>query len=478
MLLDFKVKFKSPVFKNSFWGVVSNVLQNLFLSVFFIMIARKYSTSDFANYIIANTLYSFVLGFSTLGLGYWFIREFINTDNKRLLLDKFFKMQLYVGILFYIFSVAISYALYDSYLIRSLSLIIGINIIFDNIIYVIKYLNIAELQQKKSFMLTGLEAFLKFIVGCMLFFTHIPIVILSVILISLRLLTLNLFIRYGSSNSISLREIIAVKISMKEMRSIVAQNWSFVVIGSLAVLNWRIGNIFVSKFLTLDDVANYEVSFKLLSIMYILPVIISSSIYPILLNAYKEGIEKMKALYAKTFIPFYIFGLFAYTLIYSYADYFIPILFGHKFENASQYCKEMFLVMLIFPTLLLQANVLITIKLEKLDMLCNVVNLIVNVSFCVIGLHYFKTLSVVNYSIFTAFLVFHLIQDVVLIKNKIISVKHVVSFYLISLIIIATYFYFSNLIPKEILFIIFWITFGIIISLIYFYKKRTLEITL
>ena len=101
MLLDFKVKFKSPVFKNSFWGVVSNVLQNLFLSVFFIMIARKYSTSDFANYIIANTLYSFVLGFSTLGLGYWFIREFINTDNKRLLLDKFFKMQLYVGILFF-----------------------------------------------------------------------------------------------------------------------------------------------------------------------------------------------------------------------------------------------------------------------------------------------------------------------------------------------------------------------------------------
>ncbi|MEI2749881.1 MAG: hypothetical protein V9E88_14115 [Ferruginibacter sp.] len=46
-----------------------------------------------------------------------------------------------------------------------------------------------------------------------------------------------------------------------------------------------------------------------LSIGYILPVIVSSTIYPMLLNAYKEGMDKMQNLYKKAFIPFSLYGL-------------------------------------------------------------------------------------------------------------------------------------------------------------------------
>ena len=57
-------KLNSKLFQNSAWGVIANILQNVLLSVFFIVIAREYSKSDFANYVIANTVYSFVVGFS------------------------------------------------------------------------------------------------------------------------------------------------------------------------------------------------------------------------------------------------------------------------------------------------------------------------------------------------------------------------------------------------------------------------------
>ena len=79
-------KLQSSLFKNSLWGVMSNIFQNILFSVFFIVVARRYTTEDFANYIIANTLYSFVVGFSSLGLGQWFIREMINTDDKHKLI--------------------------------------------------------------------------------------------------------------------------------------------------------------------------------------------------------------------------------------------------------------------------------------------------------------------------------------------------------------------------------------------------------
>ena len=205
-------KFKTKLFQNSAWGIISNILQNLLLSVFFIVIAREYTKEDFGSYIIANTLYGFILGFSALGLGYWFIRELINTDDRQGLINKFFKIQLFAGIVFYIVNVIMAYSLYESSLIRSLSILIGINIIFDNIIYVIKYINVADSEQRKTFVVLTVEAVLKFLVAGSLLLYPIPIIYLSLFLILLRLISLNLFIKYGSSNTINLRKIFSTKL--------------------------------------------------------------------------------------------------------------------------------------------------------------------------------------------------------------------------------------------------------------------------
>jgi O-antigen/teichoic acid export membrane protein len=473
-----KLKFGTALFKNSAWGIVANVLQNILLSVFFIVLARQYSTEDFAQYIIANTVYSFIVGFSTLGLGHWFIRELINTDDKSALIDKFFKMQLYVGVIFYVLNILMANMLYESPLVRSLSVIIGINVIFDNLIYVIKYINIANEQQRKSFTLLTIEALLKCIVAGSLLFYPIPILYLSVILIALRLITLNMFVRFGSSNLVSLQKIIKARVNWKEIRGIIVSNWSFIIIGSISVIYWRIGSILVSKKLTLEDVAHYEVSFKLLSMAYILPVIVSSSIYPILLKAYKEDLDKMKSIYHKAFIAFALYGLLAYTFIYAYADWLIPLLFGEKYLATPQFCKEMFLVMLVFPTVFLQANVLITLKLEKLDMVCNAASLVLNVLLCLIGFQFEQSLTVVNIAIFISFFAFHLIQDVVLVRKKIVSFRQVFLFYLISALIVLNFHYLCNKWNPYLLFFLFW---GIIIlcgGAWFFYKRKTINSSL
>ena len=210
--------FRSSVIRNSIWSVFSNIIQNLLRSIFFIVIARHYTTIDFGNYIIANTIYSFILGFSSLGMGHWFIREYVETKDKITISNQFFKMQLYLGILFYLVNIFISFILYDSVIIRSLSLIIGINIIFDNIIYVIKSLNIAEMDQKRSSFLLVIEAGLKFITALIVIFYPINIILLSLILIIIRFITLNLFIQYGTKNEIGLLKIISVKLNIIQFK--------------------------------------------------------------------------------------------------------------------------------------------------------------------------------------------------------------------------------------------------------------------
>ncbi len=472
LLNSVSAKFKTNLFKNSLWGVLSNIFQNILFSVFFIVLAREYSTHDFANYVIANTLYAFMGGFGSLGLGQWFIRELINTDKKSELIDKFFKIQLYIGFSIYAVNVCLAYALYDSQLIRSLSMLIGINIIFDNFIYVIKAVNVAQFEQKKTFVILTVEAVLKFLLACILFIYPIPILYLAGLLILLRLTTLNLFIRFGSSNTVNLRHIISVKVSLNELKQIIGTNWAFVIIGSVSIIYWTIGNILVSKILALRDVVNYEVSYKLFAMAEILPVIVSTSIYPLLLNAFKDGIRKMHAVYKKSFLVYWMYGLLAFTFIYSFADLVIPFLFGEKYVETPKYCKEMFLTILIFPTALLQANVLVTMKLEKLDMWCNTASLVVNLILCGIGFYYFKTLSVVNYAIFFSFLAFHIIQDIVLIIRKITTVGHVLTFYICSFCIVACYYFLAEQFSKEWLFFIFWGIIGAIVMAIFFILKK------
>ena len=460
-------KFNSELFKNSFWGIISNIIQNVFYSIFFIVIARKYSTQDFGVYIIANTLYGFVLAFSSLGLGQWFVRELLLVDNETTLISKFFKMQFLIGLIFYGVNVILSFTIYNNVIIRNLSLLIGVNVIFDNIIYVITYVNIAKLEQRRTSIIILIESVLKFLIACSIFYIHFSIISLALILILLRFVTLNLFLRIGSTGLLNIRDIIFSKVNFSEIKSIILTNWPFIVIGSISVLFWRIGNLFISKNLHLTEVAHFEISYKLFSLAQILPFIVSTSLFPILIKKIKNNLDLANTFFKKAFFLYTIYGLITYTFIYTFSDSLIPFLFGKKFLLTSHYSKEMFLTILVFPTALLQANYLVSIKKEKIDMQFNILSFLINVIICYFGFIYFKSISVVNYAIFISFIVFHIAQDIILYKQQITSKFHAVYFYLFNLVIVLTYQNLFLYYDKYLLFLAFWSFIGLFLLIYY-----------
>ncbi|HMG07523.1 MAG TPA: oligosaccharide flippase family protein, partial [Mucilaginibacter sp.] len=420
---------KNTLFKNSSWGIISQLSQTIFLSLFFVILARKYPTAIFAQYIVANALYQLVTAFSTMGLSQWFIREFIVSEDKEALISKFLKMQIYFGFIFYVINIGLAFLIYDEHFTRLLIILLGGNVVFDNLINAIKALNIANFEQKKTFIILSIESLLKFIAGCLLFIYPFSIISLSAILIGIRFLTLNLFLSFGSSNSINIKKLWKFKVTYHDVKSLILLNWAFVIIGGVSIINWRMSNIIISKVLTAFDVANYEISFKIFSIAQILPVVVSTSVFPLLVKHYSNSNKgDFLAFYKKVHIFYWLFGLLAYTFIYSFSSKLIPIAFGTTYLSNAEYTKQMFLTILVFPTALLQANVLITIKMEKQDMMLNIIALIVNLSMCLFGIFYIRSLSIVNYSIFVSFFVFHFLQDLILIRKKIISTRSVLTF--------------------------------------------------
>ncbi|WP_448701368.1 oligosaccharide flippase family protein [Mucilaginibacter sp. AW1-3] len=438
----------SSLIQNSVWGIAANVLQILFVCLFFAIVARKYSPNEFGSFLISTTVYQIVAAFSSMGLGQWFIRQYVLEDDKVGFISKFFKTQIGLGILFYFVNILLAYLIYPDPHIRLLCIILGTNIIFDNLINAIRTLNIAEGLQKKTAVILVIDGFFKLLVGCLLFIHPFSAAILSVWMIAVRILTLGLFIKLGSSNSITLKLLWLAKISYDDLKILIIKNWQFIVIGSISIVYWKIGNIIISKMLTLANVADYEIAFRIFSILQILPVIASATIYPQFIKYFNErDYAGLKKFYKNIFLFYTFFAITSYAFIYTFAPTIIPLSFGKSYPGAIVCLQQMFLTFLLLPTVLLQANLLVTIGLEKLDMWFNIISLVINVACCLVGLHYIKDLSVVNYAVFGSFLVFHVSQDIVLMRKKLLDVQHCLFFYSAILLTVWCCFYFGKSSP-------------------------------
>jgi len=431
---------RSNLMRNSFWGLAANVSQSVLMSLLYVILARKYTTADFSSFLIANSIYQFLATISNLGLGQWFTREIVGSANGESIVGKFLKLQLYSGAGFYFANCLLALLLYDNPEIRVLTMLMGINIVFDNLIYVIKCLNIARSAQNITFKIILADTVLKFLGILFLLFFPFSIMTLTLGLIGIRFLTLNLFLKYGSGGALDLKLLVSYKISLKEVTGIILANWPFLVIGSVSIVYWRIGNIIISKMLSLLDVAVYEISFRVFSVFQIFPVIVSASVFPHLVALHNSGeTAQFNAAYKRYFYSFLVYGVFVYTFIYSFSGQIIPFVFGQKYAAAPVFTREMFLTMLLFPTGVLQATVLIAMKLERTDMMINIISLIVSVALIFAGLSFIHSLTVVNISIFVSFLVFHICQDYVLVRRKILTIRSVLNFYLFTTALVVGY---------------------------------------
>ena len=469
---------KGRLIGNSFWAILSSLFQNIIFSLFFIVIARKFNSTDFSSYIVANTLYGMIMSFSSLGLSQWFIREIKNNDYDTLIISRFFTIQIIAGAFFYIINILLSFALYNSELIRNLSLLLGINIIFDNIIYVFKTINISRYEQKRSFVLTSIEAFIKLILAAFIIYVDINIFSVILLLVFFRIMTLYLFFRFGLSQRIGINTFWTSSLQLREIGFILKKNVYFIIIGSVSVVYWSTGSLLVSKILQLEQVADYEISFKLFSMAEIIPVMVSASVFPIFVEKSKSDPEERNIFFRKIFLAYTIYGLLAFTFVYSYGSLLIPILFGEKYIHTASFCIQMFWTIVIFPTALLQANLLVALHMEKTDMWLNVSSFALNFLIVFFGLTFFKNLSVVNYAIFISFLFFHISQDVILIRSGIHRQSDALLFYIFTLLLLLSYHFLSSFFSSIYFFLLFWLIFGLVVLVYYrgFIKPKSITV--
>jgi len=353
---------------------------------------------------------------------------------------RYFKIQLILGSLFYVLNVGAALLLYSGTTIYWLAVILGTNIIFDNLIGAIKSFNIAELNQKITFRILTMDGLLRVLIIVIVLAFPISITWVSVIFVASRLITSMYFIEIGLDRKISLRDILKLKVTISEIKKEVFATWRFALIGGIAIVFWRLGNILASKFLTIQDVADFEIAFKVYSILMIVPSLFIGLCYKYFVQLiYEKAMGSLKDFYYACNMLFLVYAVFSYIIIYSFSKELVVFTFGAEYVNAIAATREIVIAILIFPAILLQANVIVAMKSEQADLIFNISALLIQLLCCVLGFLYSKSLSTINYSIIISLFFFHLAQSIFLINKGILTWYSTMRYYLIIGSIVVAY---------------------------------------
>jgi O-antigen/teichoic acid export membrane protein len=313
-------------------------------------------------------------------------------------------------------------------------------------LYVTKHINVINNDQRKTFIITSTEAFMKLILAYYIWVYGASIIVIVFLLVLLRLITVVIFFQFGLPDNVFIRyRSILSSFSISQLIQTVYSNKYFILIGSISVFFWSYGNIIVSKLIGLRFVAHFEISYKLFTMAELIPLVFSASVFPVLNKKFNTDYNGLVIYFRKIFWLYAFYGILSFVFILIFADYFIPLLFGSGYHDTPKYCVQLFFTILLFPTSLLQANLIIAMGHERRDMLFNLFMLISHVVISLSLLYFFKDLTYLNLSIFLSFLVFHISQDIFLIKKKILLKYDIFLFYSV-IILLAFLFHFWQLV--------------------------------
>jgi O-antigen/teichoic acid export membrane protein len=193
--------------------------------------------------------------------------------------------------------------------------------------------------------------------------------------------------------------------------------------------------------LGIEFVPEFEISYKLFSMAELIPLVFSATLFPVLIKKINDRSEDLLNYYRLLFRLYLFYGFISFLFIYIFASDLLPFLFGRQYQSTAMYCKELFFTMLLFPTSLLQANLIIATGYEQLDMKFNFVLLFMLVLTSLYFLQIYHSLSALNVSIFISFLLFHILQDIHLFRKRYMKLSDILFFYLYLLIVV--YFFYT-----------------------------------
>ena len=330
--IDFKSDSFKKYFKNTSWLFVEKIVRILISFVVTIFVVRYLGPKDFGLLSYAISFYGLFSAISVLGLETITIRELVkNPDKRDDLLGSVFLLRLLGGVSTIIFIALTLYFSGESTNISILILIVSSSAIFHSF-SVVDYYFRAEVKAKYSVYVFLFAALIVAIVKIMLIFLEAQLIYFAIAFSVDFILATAGFLFVYRFNKLTLSR---WKFNKELAVSLLKDSWPLILSGLVVSVYMKVDQIMIKNMLNSEEVGFYAAAVKLSEAWYFIPVALTNSLFPAIVNAKKVSQEfynnRMQKLY--DILAWMAIAIAIPVSIFS-SD-IIRIIFGTEFQSAS-----------------------------------------------------------------------------------------------------------------------------------------------
>lgn len=331
-----KINFSSTGFKkylaNTGWMFFEKVLRILLAFVVSIFLARYLGPSDYGlfNYVLSFTgLFTILSSFGIEGI---LTRELVKSPDKAdELLGTCFWLRLIGSFLSVVLTVSAAILIEEPLSTLFLIIIISTGTFFQSITVVEQYFQ-SKVEAKKNVAAQSSSFFITSVLKIILILLEQPLVMIVFAHVSeFIFLSIGYFIIYCRTGN-KFKE---WSFSFYSAKKIIKDSWPLMLSGVVISVYMKIDQVMIKNMMTSTDVGYYAAAVKLSEAWYFIPMTISASLFPAIINAKSVGedfyLNRLQKLY--DLLAIIAIGIAIPFTIFS--DLIIKIVFGPSFMPAS-----------------------------------------------------------------------------------------------------------------------------------------------
>ena len=320
--------------KNVSYLFMARILATLFGSGSMVFLVRYLGPEKLGIYSFVITVLFILNSFSDLGIAMYLTKEIAQDGEKAQdLFSNHLSMQVAATLCALTLLCCAAYSA-NSTLVRNMLLLGGLGMFWNNCIYPFATILSAREDMKfnvVSALLGGFATFIITVCGillrCNLYYFLLLVIVPSFIsfVVALAFSKKYIKIRFTWNSNV--------------VMSIISNSWPFFALTATGLLYSRI-DLLMLKLMDSNQAAGlYNAAYKILFLLFAVPMSVRSAIYPMFSNYYKNSKDKLPFAVGKTIKYMLIISTLISALVFLHADYIVSLLFGDQFHQSSACLK-------------------------------------------------------------------------------------------------------------------------------------------
>ena len=329
--IELSVGFKK-YFLNTGWLLFNNVFEMIIALFVGIYVARYLGPNNYGLFSYAGSFVGLFAGITTLGLDNIVVRELVKDEKKRdELLGTTFVLKIIGSILVLIIIViAVRFTNNDSFT-NLLIFVIAIGTIFQSF-NVIKFYFQAKVLSKYTVYAQVFSAILCAAIKLLLIYFNMGLIYFAIVtLLQSIILASGFIVMYTKQKS----SLLNWSINFGLAKNLLKDSWPLMLSGVAISIYLKIDQVMIKNMLDTKAVGNYAVAVRLSEAWYFIPMAITSSVFPAIINAKKISEKLYYERLQKLYDLMVIFAISIIIPITFLSEFIIHLLFGPLYNQAA-----------------------------------------------------------------------------------------------------------------------------------------------